>query len=123
MDTKETQPATSELPLTEPTLCEGSESSGQKGIVKLGKGRKRVSFKGNYPSLDSKDKSEPDEKPQPKPHRKRARNWAMDLETIEQLEAKCNIHCNIMSIENSINEVYDRIEGHRQPELNANQLK
>ena len=47
----------------------------------------------------------------------------MDLETIEQLEAKHNIHCDIMSIENSINKVYDRIEGHRQPELNANQLK
>ena len=41
----------------------------------------------------------------------------MDLETIEQLEAKHNIHCNIMSIENSINEVYGCIEGCRQPEL------
>ena len=47
----------------------------------------------------------------------------MDLETIEQLESKHNIHCNIMLIKISINEVYDRIEGHRQPELNANQLK
>ena len=72
MDTKETQPATSELPLTEPTLCEGSESSGQKGIVELGRGRKRVSFKGNYVSLDSEDKSEPDEEPRPEPCRKRA---------------------------------------------------
>ena len=72
MDTKEMQPATLELPLTEPTLCEGSESSGQKGIVELGRGRKRVSFKGNYPRLDSEDKSEPDEEPQSEPHRKRA---------------------------------------------------
>ena len=47
----------------------------------------------------------------------------MDLETIEQLKAKCNIYCDIMSIKNSINEVYDHIEGCRQPELNANQLK
>ena len=56
MDTKEMQPATSELPPTEPTLCEGSESSGQKGIVKLGRGRKRVSFRGNYSSSDSEKK-------------------------------------------------------------------
>ena len=47
----------------------------------------------------------------------------MDLETIEQLEAKHNIHFGIMLIENSINKVYNHIEGHRQPELNANQLK
>ena len=70
METKETQPATWKLPLTEPTLCEGSESSKQKGIVKPGRGKKRVSFKGNYPSSDSEDKSEPDEEPQPKPHKK-----------------------------------------------------